>query len=673
MKLFKLYCGGLMLALLASSVGDLVAAPVGTAFTYQGRLKSAGQPANGNYDLRFALYDASSGNGLIGGPVTNAPVIVTNGNFTVLLDFGAVFAGEARWLQIGVRTNGSSDPFAISSARQQLTPTPYALYAPSAGLAATATTAGTATNLAGNLSGDVTGTQITTVVARVGGQTATDVAAGAVAAIGATTANMPDRIVKRDALGNFAASAITAASFTGSGAALTGLNADSLATGTLADGRLSGNVALLNANQTFSGSNIFAGVSTLTNANNRFAGSLSGNGGGLTSLNASQLTSGTVPSDRLSGTYAAALTLNNPGNSFAGDGSALAALNAGNLASGTVPAARLSGNYPNALTLNNAGNSFNGNGSGLANLNANALASGTVPGTRLSGTYSSPVTFNNAGNSFSGNGAGLTSLNAGSLASGAVPSAQLSGTYSSPVTFNNGANSFSGNGAGLTSLNAGSLASGTVASSRLSGTYSSSLVFNNAGNSFSGNGAGLTSLNAASLATGAVPSAQLSGTYSSPVTFNNAGNSFSGNGAGLTSVGLLGMTVLNVNCSGSGVAYSTAFTKVADIGSFTKQVANSTIELTFNGRTYSTFSFGVAGAIFELRVDNAATSNGRARASYRESSAAVQTSITGVFTGLAAGNHTVSMWVQGVGGGGTGAQLDQGCWNTDHVVVKELK
>ncbi len=631
MKLIKFDCGALILALLASFVSDIVAAPVGTAFTYQGRLKSAGQPASGNYDLRFALYDAASGNGLIGSPLTNSPVTVTNGNFTALLDFGAVFAGDARWLEIGVRTNGSSDPFAISSARQQLTPSPYALNASSAGLAATATTAGTATNLSGNLSGDVTGTQVATVVGWVGGQTATDVAAGAVAAIGAATANMPDRIVKRDALGNFAASAITAASFTGSGAALTGLDADSLATGTLADGRLSGNVALLNANQTFSGSNIFAGVSTLTNANNSFAGSLSGNGGGLTSLNASQLTSGTVPSDRLSGTYSGALTLNNSGNNFAGDGSALTALSAGNLASGTLPAARLSGNYPNALTLGNAGNSFTGNGSGLVNLNASALASGTVPGTQLSGIYSSPVTFNNAGNSFSGNGAGLTSLNAGSLASGAVPSAQLSGTYSSSVTFNNGANSFSGNGAGLTSLNASSLASG------------------------------------------AVPSAQLSGTYSSPVNFNNAGNSFSGNGSGLTSVGLLGMTVLSVDCSGSGVAYSTAFTKVADIGSFTKQVASSTIELTFNGRTYSTFSFGVAGAIFELRVDNAATSNGRARASYRESGVAVQTSITGVFTGLAAGNHTVSMWVHGVGGGGTGGQLDQGCWNTDHVVVKELK
>ena len=97
--------------MLASFVSDIVAAPVGTAFTYQGRLKSAGQPANGNYDLRFTLYDAASGGGQIGSPVTIAPVIVTNGNFTVSLDFGAVFTGEARWLEIGVRTNGSSSPY----------------------------------------------------------------------------------------------------------------------------------------------------------------------------------------------------------------------------------------------------------------------------------------------------------------------------------------------------------------------------------------------------------------------------------------------------------------------------------------------------------------------------------------------------------------------------------
>ena len=133
MQLIKSNHGVVILALMASLVSDVVAAPVGTAFTYQGRLRSAGQPANGNYDLKFTLYDAVSGSGQVGSPVTNAPVIVTNGNFTVSLDFGAVFSGDARWLEIGVRTNGSSSPYSTPSTRQPLTPTPYALYAPAPG------------------------------------------------------------------------------------------------------------------------------------------------------------------------------------------------------------------------------------------------------------------------------------------------------------------------------------------------------------------------------------------------------------------------------------------------------------------------------------------------------------------------------------------------------------
>jgi hypothetical protein len=682
MKPLKFNCGGLILVLLACFVSDIVAAPVGTAFTYQGRLKSSGQPANGSYDLRFTLYDAASGSSPVGSPVTIAPVIVTNGSFTVLLDFGAAFNGDARWLEIGVRTNGSSSPYGTPSARQPLTPTPYALYTPSAGSAVTATTAGTASNLAGNLGGDVTGTQTATVVARVGGQTATDVASGSVTANAATSANTPDRLVKRDALGNFSAGAITAGSFTGNGAGLTGLNANNLATGTVADGRLSGNVALLNDNQTFSGSNIFTGVSTLTNATNRFVGTfsgngagltnlnvsqtLSGNGAGLTNLNASQLASGTVPDGRLAGTYSSALTLNNAGNSFTGNGAGLTGLNANNLATGTVADGRLSGNvallndnqtfsgsniFTGVSTLTNATNrfvgTFSGNGAGLTNLNVSQT--------------------------LSGNGAGLTNLNASQLASGTVPSGRLSGTYAGALTFNNGSNSFSGNGAGLTNLNADRLASGTVASARLAGTYSGPVTFNNAGNSFSGNGAGLTSLNADSLASGTVPSGRLSGTYSSAVTFNNAGNSFSGNGSGLTDTGVARTTVLIVPCSPTlGVPYTTTYTKVGDIGSFDKALANSTMEVTFNGRIYATFSFGIPGAIVELRVDSAATSNGRARAFYSQSGIPAQTSITGIFTGLAAGNHTVSMWIQGQGGNGT-AWLDQGCWGTDSVVVKELK
>ena len=40
-----------------------------TTFTWQGRLGDAGQPANGSYDLQFALRDAADGGGAIVAPL----------------------------------------------------------------------------------------------------------------------------------------------------------------------------------------------------------------------------------------------------------------------------------------------------------------------------------------------------------------------------------------------------------------------------------------------------------------------------------------------------------------------------------------------------------------------------------------------------------------------------
>jgi len=54
------------------------ASPLGTAFTYQGRLTDNGSLANGNYDLRFSLYDAVIAGGQIGPDLTNAPVAASN-------------------------------------------------------------------------------------------------------------------------------------------------------------------------------------------------------------------------------------------------------------------------------------------------------------------------------------------------------------------------------------------------------------------------------------------------------------------------------------------------------------------------------------------------------------------------------------------------------------------
>ena len=106
-----------------------------TAFTYQGQLSVAGQAANGRYDLTFALFKDSTGGSPAAGPLATNGVAISNGLFTVVLDFGTgIFRGTSYWLEIGVRRNGTGS-FAQLSPRQALTPTPYAIYAAGADVA----------------------------------------------------------------------------------------------------------------------------------------------------------------------------------------------------------------------------------------------------------------------------------------------------------------------------------------------------------------------------------------------------------------------------------------------------------------------------------------------------------------------------------------------------------
>jgi hypothetical protein len=132
-----------VIALLGLAGSFTMADPMGTAFTFQGRMTAGGSVANGPYDLKFLLYDAQNAGTQIGPALTNSPVCVSNGLFTVTLDFGAgVFAGSPRWLAIGVRTNGSAGAFSTLGGRQPVTPSPYAIYAVDALTAASAMTAG---------------------------------------------------------------------------------------------------------------------------------------------------------------------------------------------------------------------------------------------------------------------------------------------------------------------------------------------------------------------------------------------------------------------------------------------------------------------------------------------------------------------------------------------------
>ena len=99
--------------------------PVGTAFTYQGRLNDGGSPANGTYDFLFYMYDApSDGNFLSNYGVPD--LTVTDGYFTVQLDFGSsAFTGEARWLEIWVKEDSQASYTSLSP-RVPLIAVPYA-------------------------------------------------------------------------------------------------------------------------------------------------------------------------------------------------------------------------------------------------------------------------------------------------------------------------------------------------------------------------------------------------------------------------------------------------------------------------------------------------------------------------------------------------------------------
>ncbi len=294
-------CTVIVCALAGTAIPAMAQTPLGTAFVYQGELSQGGSASTGTFDIRFRLFDALSAGNQVGTTLCLDNVAVSNGRFTAPLDFGSVFAGDIRFLEIEVRADtglacDNSVGYDLLSPRQVLSPAPGAIFATSAG------------------------------------------------------------------------SAVTAASATN---AVTASNALSLG------GQPAASFPLL------SGNNVFTGVLSLNNPSNILVGS----GAAITGLNASNLSSGTLPSARLTGTYSNALTLSNAANAFSGSGAGLVSLNASYLSTGTLPSGRLEGTYSNALTFSSAANSFTGvftgDGAELTGLNANAINSGTIGAGRL--------------------------------------------------------------------------------------------------------------------------------------------------------------------------------------------------------------------------------------------------------------------------------------------------
>jgi hypothetical protein len=127
---------GLMLALTAGLGGAQSQGPsavVGTGFTYQGELRDGSGPVNATCDLQFTLWDAASGGSQIGWGWLVEGVEIVDGVFTARLDFGeGAFQGDGRWLAIEVRCPAGAGSYTALDPRQELTGSPYALYALSA-------------------------------------------------------------------------------------------------------------------------------------------------------------------------------------------------------------------------------------------------------------------------------------------------------------------------------------------------------------------------------------------------------------------------------------------------------------------------------------------------------------------------------------------------------------
>ena len=108
------------------------AEPLGTGFTYQGELNQLGLPANGSYDFEFEIFDVDSLGSGLAAPIELDDITVSDGIFTVELDFGlSPFSGDQLWLAIGVRNGVDESPYTNLTPRQKITVVPFALHAES--------------------------------------------------------------------------------------------------------------------------------------------------------------------------------------------------------------------------------------------------------------------------------------------------------------------------------------------------------------------------------------------------------------------------------------------------------------------------------------------------------------------------------------------------------------
>ena len=190
---------------------------------YQGRLADQGRSVNGTFDIAFSLFPTATGGTRIG-PVRSFPATsITNGLFTLSIDFGqGAFNGQGRWIELSARTNGASS-YSVMSPRRKVPTSPSAQFAAQAGSVHS-----------------VAGAGITGVL---------------------PLANLPPLNID--------------------GSLITNLTASSFGSGTVPDTLLPTNVPRLGDDLVFAASNRVNGPVVALHPSNTFAGAFVGNGAGL--------------------------------------------------------------------------------------------------------------------------------------------------------------------------------------------------------------------------------------------------------------------------------------------------------------------------------------------------------------------------------------------------------
>ena len=282
------------------------------------------------------------------------------------------------------------------------------------------------------------------------------------------------------------------ASFTGNGGGLTFLNATQLTTGVVPSGRVVGSYPSITGVGTLTVGAIGSGFGNINIGSSTFTG----NGSGLTTLNASELTTGTVPNARISGSYSgfnivtattviASTVLRvgdgsaaNPSITFASDTNNGLYKDSGDTlgftANGVSRATLSSAAFTTTSSVDiTTGGVFNGVGSGITTLNASNLSSGTVSNSRMGATNYSLLFSDGSANSpsmaFGGDintGIYSTGTNGIGISTGGTSRVSINSAGNVTVATGNltlSSGTFSGNGSSITNLNADNLSTGTVA------------------------------------------------------------------------------------------------------------------------------------------------------------------------------------------------------------------